>query len=325
MFTDISRRSRRLQTIGAVLALIVMLTSPPAEKAALAESIIVGYPTLSATLLPFMMADQTGLFKGEGLDVKMVWIRGEPIVVQALVAGDIDVAFVAFEGILGAAAGGGQIKYLAELLGSIPYYLVTAPSIKSYADLKGKAVGGAGPGSFADNLMLEALRKRGGLDPKKDVRYVNISGSTGRFTALISGVVVATILNPPSIQKANQSGFPTLDFIGDALGESGGQGVVTSRSKLSEKPEVLGQFVRASLKGIEAAKRKPQGAIGLYQEFLKLDAKTAGDVYKMMMERFRIDGRWSDAGLTNSINYFVRNKSKNPGRLADLVDPRFLP
>ncbi len=324
MATICRSKTSRPWTIGVALALILILTSASPGKSVAVESIAFAYPQMSATILPFLMADYLGLFEKEGLKVKMFQIQGTNLSMQTLISGDIDVTYDGFIGTLGAAAAGGKIKYLAELLAEMPYDLVTATEITSYGDLKGKRVGGAGPGSFADVAMLAALQKRGKLNPRKDLEYVNIIGSNWRVSALLSRQIVATVLNPPSIQLAHQKGFRTLDYISNVFGEWSGQGIITTQLKLFEKREGLRRFVQVSLKGVEAAKQNPNIAIKICQQYLKLDSTTAAEVYNMMINHFRTDGRWSEAGLTNSVNYFIRSKSRDPGALADLADPRFL-
>ena len=55
------------------------------------RSVVVGYATYSGIQTPLWIAKESGMFEKHRLDVELVWIQGGPRLVQALIAGNIDV------------------------------------------------------------------------------------------------------------------------------------------------------------------------------------------------------------------------------------------
>jgi ABC-type nitrate/sulfonate/bicarbonate transport system substrate-binding protein len=91
---------------------------------------------------------------------------------------------------------------------------LTAPSITSFKQLKGKkvAVSRFGSGSrLQTNLGLKA----GGLDPEKDLSVLQIGNSGTRITAILSGVVDGTIMAADFVPKAKRGKFNVLAVLAD--------------------------------------------------------------------------------------------------------------
>lgn len=77
--------------------------------AAAAGKIILGYAS-PGRALPFWVAQDVGMFNKYGVDVESVFIRGAPILVAALAAGDIQVGSTGGSATLAAVAGGQDLK-----------------------------------------------------------------------------------------------------------------------------------------------------------------------------------------------------------------------
>ena len=79
---------------------------------AAAGKIILGYAS-PGRALPFWVAQDVGLFNKYGVDVESVFIRGAPILVAGLAAGDIQVGSTGGSATLAAVAGGQDLKIIA--------------------------------------------------------------------------------------------------------------------------------------------------------------------------------------------------------------------
>ena len=72
-------------------ALILLLLAPPAPLLAQdVPKLTVAYSSRSIAPIDYFIAEQQGLFKAEGLDVKLIQIRAN-VAVVATIAGEVDV------------------------------------------------------------------------------------------------------------------------------------------------------------------------------------------------------------------------------------------
>ena len=128
------------------------------------------------------MSIRKGHFKQQGLDVKLITIRQSDVIVNAIMAGELNFMSVIPTAIL-ASVRGLPIRTIAVNLDNAPYVLVGRPQIKSMNDLKGKKIGVSSLGGMS-TLVVREIVARSGLDPERDVTYLSDGGSETR-----SGVI----------------------------------------------------------------------------------------------------------------------------------------
>jgi NitT/TauT family transport system substrate-binding protein len=103
-----------------------------------ANSITLSYSQVVADELPFWIADEAGMFKAQGLDVKLTNLSssdGFP----ALISGQTQLASIGAPEMISGAASGGQVSYLATLTPVFTYELFA--KVNDAQQLKGKRVG----------------------------------------------------------------------------------------------------------------------------------------------------------------------------------------
>ena len=115
--------------------------------------------------------------------------------VAALKKGEADIAVVSSnQAIVNMASGGIPMTFVGNTGHNFSVFL-TAASIKSAAELKGKKIGTAPPGHTPDQLTRVALRRLG-IDPEKDVTLVpfdedrNVERMKSLLTGQVSGMMV---------------------------------------------------------------------------------------------------------------------------------------
>src|ERR1700751_3140028 len=118
------------------LVLILILTT--ANTVAAEENrITIGLTTRTGTTgLPFVIAEEKGLFKSEGLNAIIVIMQNQ-VVVNGVVARQVDYGGT-FSNLVGAALAGLPVRIVMSIMEGSDHYLVTAPHIKRVEDLKGK-------------------------------------------------------------------------------------------------------------------------------------------------------------------------------------------
>ena len=96
--------------------------------------------------LPFFVAEQQKFFEQEGIRAEMIYMRS-PVAIPALSAGEIQYT-THFASVLRSAVKGFPVRVILSTSNRQMFSLVAAKSIKSIADLKGKAVAVSNPLAF---------------------------------------------------------------------------------------------------------------------------------------------------------------------------------
>ena len=197
--------------LNVVAVVIISLTAGAAPGQDRQEKIRIAYPTVSMAMAPWWIAKEKGFFAQEGLDVDLMYIKGDSTIVQALVGGDIHAGYAGATPVAAAVARGGQMAIVAVPANRMGYLLVTREPIKDPRELSGKkfAISSFGGSSeVATRLGLEKI----GADPNKVV-MLQVGGSPDRIAALRRGSVDASILSANEVIGAGDMGFYTLfDF-----------------------------------------------------------------------------------------------------------------
>jgi NitT/TauT family transport system substrate-binding protein len=116
------------------------------------------------------MGDKGGFGKAFGIDMQTVGLRGDPLVLKALIAGQIDSYIGGPASPLVAASKGGDIKIVGCGWIKQSYVLWGSSSVQTMADLKGKTLSVSSPGSAPDIFIRAALRANN-INPA-DINFV---------------------------------------------------------------------------------------------------------------------------------------------------------
>jgi len=169
------------------------------------NSITLSYSQVVADELPFWIADEAGLFKAQGLDVKLTNLSssdGFP----ALISGQTQLASIGAPEMVSGAASGGQVSYLATLTPVFIYELFT--KLKTPQELKGKRVGITSTSGSLYIATLEALHQLG-LQPS-DVALTPLGSVTNVNNALVAGTIDAALSHPPTTTQLEAEGFHSM-------------------------------------------------------------------------------------------------------------------
>ena len=206
--------------------------------------------------VPVHIAYQLGYFSDEGLDVEFVVYKDGPIAFQGMHAGSSHFCLLSQEPILCAFDEGLKSELIAAVLKTRLYAFVSRPEITQVSQLKGKTVFAGMPGSAPYSFVWSIL-KNAGLDPEKDVTFVNMEYGASAV-ALGQGHIDASYMNNdnrPEFAKIKHNVLmDTADletrksFFGAEKFEAE---VITTTKKFStEHPETVQKFVNAVVKGL---------------------------------------------------------------------------
>src|SRR5262249_23948331 len=171
--------------------LAVSLLLPFSFSVALAQltKVTVGYSAIAAGQFPAWMAQESGIFRKNGLDVQLVYFT---TAVMALLSKDGPIIQMGGPAIVSADPTGARRVMIAGGFVTADQYLMSRPEIKTAVQLKGGSVAIARFGELADSMARIALQKLG-LAPVKDVAILQIGGLPERMSALEKGKVQAAM------------------------------------------------------------------------------------------------------------------------------------
>ncbi len=253
----------------AYFAIILAVAAWVAPSALCAEPIRIGITGTSIEFAPFYAAKQGGLFKKYGFDVEIISIQGATLVVQALLGGSIDFAIVG-QAFIRAAAQGADVVMISTYVNRFPFTVLVKPAIKKIEDIKGARLAISRFGSASD-VALRVTLQHLGINPDKEVVFLQVGGQTDRFAALKSGAVDGTVIAPPLSGMADKLGFNVFFRMAELNIAYPHEGVVVSRNYARTRGDTISRFLKAFLESMQAMKKDRKFAVSVIARNLRLD------------------------------------------------------
>lgn len=248
--------------VGAMFLAAVILLIDPIVTRAQDGQITLGLTTRTGTTgLPFVIAEEKGFFKAEGLNVIIVIMQNQ-VVVNGVVTRHVDYGGT-FSNFIGAALSGLPVRIVMAAMDGSDHYLVTSPNVKRVEDLKGKKFGISSFGGTPHSEAIMILRKYG-MNPDKDVTFLQIGGSSSRYAALDSGSIDAAMLVPPFNKLAKKRGFNEILSFNEIMNIPLG-GLAVHSQKIKEKPDEIVKMIKAVLKGIDFIRTRKADILSLME------------------------------------------------------------
>src|SRR6202161_2453018 len=239
--------SRQTQCIAALYCALALFAAP---KVLAAETITTGMiGAANAVGWPWYIGIQKGFFADAGINLDIIYVPTASGLVQQLSAGSLDiVADVGVVEPIHAVEKGAPVG-LIRIIGRVSAYeMLAKPTIATVKDLKGKTIC---IGGLADinRVYLDRIMQANGL---KDGDYdMTVIGNTaGRFAALKSGAVDATMLAPPGSFFAEDAGFRNIGRISDYAGDMPFSGTDVSLAYAGQHHETLVRLLAALDKSV---------------------------------------------------------------------------
>ena len=239
---------RRGVLVGAAAAGLVLFAVAVAAAEGLTEVRMVGFS--GATNLPVWFAIDRGLFEKEGLKVALERTPDSKEQIANMMAGKYQFATTAFDNIVAHAEGQGSAQYddfdMVAILGvhSGLNSVVAAPEIKTWKDIKGKAVAVDAPTSGYATVLYQILLKRG-IARDRDYKVLSVGGTRARVKALQEGAAQMAIISSPDDVQLRNAGFNVLADAAVEIGEYQGSTYAVRRSYAKSNEKTVLAFVRA--------------------------------------------------------------------------------
>ncbi|HEY7164543.1 MAG TPA: ABC transporter substrate-binding protein [Candidatus Binatia bacterium] len=290
-------------------------SSPPSWAAQPAQRVTFSYTAVSLTWLPLKVAIDKGFFAEEGIDPKLVLMRGN-LGTVALANGDIDFVLNITTALQGTLQGLG-LKLVAALNTRPLFSLLVKPEIRTVAELKNKvfAVNAFG---FSQAILTEEHLHHLGLK-QGEYKLIAAGGTEGRLAAMEKNLAQGTLVPPPVNVKMESQGYRlmgnTADFISYPI-----IGLVTHENKIRSNPDMIERVIRASLRGLGFVRGNRPETIKTIMSWVKLNEKEAERAYDLSKEGFSRNGNVTDEDLSFEWNLLKEATKKTNVSVSNAYD-----
>ncbi len=291
-----------------------------------AERLVGFYSAITMSMSVPWIAQEAGLFRRHNLDFRLIYIVTTPLVTSAMLGGEGDVAITGGEGIIRAfIQGASDFVFVGGVKNVLTNSILARPAIKRVEDLKGKRIGVARIGSNPHYFAVQALRQKG-LDPARDVTFIQTGGAPDTLAALVSTAIDAATLTAPMDTRAMALGFHAVVSGHELRLPYVATGIVTRRSTVQKRPGAVEQFMRAMAEGAKILLTDKETTYKILGKYLRiedrkiLDAAYDGEI-KVLEPRLDIRPEAIQAILEHVSSVDPRAKKV---LAQDLIDRRYL-
>lgn len=319
VYTENYQRTCRFLSCWLGFALVAAFPLAPAAQE---RKITVGLTSkVGSFALPFIIAEEKGLFRSEGLNAVVVMMQNQ-VVVNGVLSKNVDYGGT-FSNFVGAAMAGLPVRIVMTVMDGTDHVLVTAPNIKRVEDLKGKTVGISSFGGTPHSEVVTILRKHG-MNPEKDVTHLQIGGGSSRYQALKSGLIHAAMLTPPFNKIGRQRGFNELVAFDEVM-KIPLAGLTVHVDKMKEGSAEIVKMIKALGKSIDYIRNHRSDILSLMEKSWGIkDPEVREGIYRDLVGLYSRTGIASDDTMRNVIQLVQEGrKSKANVALADVAEWSF--
>ena len=220
---------------------------------------------------PFFLGKERGFYADEGIDLEIQEGRGSGVTAQAVAAKSATFGYIDIGTMIKAAAKGAPLKSTGVLFQLSPMAAMgfTEKGIKAPKDIVGKIVA-TSPGD-AVSQMWPLFLKINNITADQ-VKIVSGDGQT-KLNAVMSGqadLLLGSVMDQ-SVKLQDATGKPVtaIRFADSGINQIN-SGIVANKNLLTENPDLVKRFMRASTRAAEAAEKSPEAAV---DAMLKANAK----------------------------------------------------
>lgn len=226
---------------------------------------------------PFLVADELGYFKEEGLTLDMISFPGGTDTIRGISSGIPFGMPATLPGLIAYQAGQDDLRLVSGAVNvALVNFLVPADSdIQSIDDLRGKRIAVSQPGSittyFANRIATEQ-----GLVPGEDVEILNVGGPPDAWTATQQGLADVAWSSPPVSNRLVNDGearvlFETSEYVENWVDNT----YWTTQEFIDESPDVIQAILRAMQKSFTTIQEDLDSAAPAYAARAELDEAVA--------------------------------------------------
>lgn len=266
--------NKRILIRGALLLLVVVV---PASRCLSAEKakLTLAYSSTGPTGVGLWIAKESGAFERYGIDPNLIFISSGPVMVPALIGGDIQGGIAGANAVIAAVSSGAPLVAVASLANRPYLRLWVQPEITRVEELRGKTLGVSRFGATTDNLTRILLRRLG-LENAVNIRQLGGTLEVGLAFRhrQIAGAVLATLRTEAPHRILADLAETGIQYSMGVL--------VMPREFLRRSPDTLENIMRAYLEGVAVLRDQTQKerALKAIARYTRLkDTKAMEEIY----------------------------------------------
>src|SRR5262250_2065370 len=290
--------------------------------------ITVGVAAMSPRTIPLLIAQQQGLFAKQGIEARIVLIKGAPTLVASLISGDIEVGYTGGTAVLGAASQGLYLRILSSISSKLTHTIVGSPNIKTAEQLRGKSFGIQSMGGSTWMHTILAL-EHVGIDIKRDhINLLVIGDSVLISQSLEVGRIDAAVLDGALVRRLKSKGFSTIVDLQPAKIPMLNQAVVVHPDFLQKRWETAEKILMTLIESLAFSLAPANKAVvikTMMRRFQISDATVAEEGYQDYLTSVERKPIPSLDGLRNIRRLLaVLNPKATSVKIEELVDSRLI-
>jgi NitT/TauT family transport system substrate-binding protein len=262
-------RTRKVSGIAIVALAIVLgtLSAIPAAFAAETVTYLFPAPPSLPAFGPIRLAKGKGYFAEAGIDVNFAVGRGGVDVAKQVGAGNAPLGGIVADGPIMVRQNGVPIKIVAVFGGRGFMRLVVREdsAINKPADLKGKTISVM---SFQDTTYYALLGLLASVGLTQDDLNIQSAGPSGVWEFVATGKSAGMAGVPDWIPPVQAAGAKVKVIPTDEFFPHMAQAIGVSDQVLKERPELVGNFVKAALRGMKDIMDDPNKAADDFVSFV---------------------------------------------------------
>jgi len=245
---------RRIVRAGVLLAFVLLAAATHAQVPVSSTPVsVIAFD--GGWNVPLWAAQRQGFFAANGIALQLAYTPNSVFLVDSLLDGRNDIGFALIDNLVAYREGQGETSPtgkpdLVAFMGADGGFLsvVAAPAVKTFADLKGKAVSVDAMTTGAAFVLRELLARNGVAE--SEVTYERAGATANRYRDLVGGKHGATLLRTPFELLAQSRGFNIL-ATAEMLGPYQGTAGIVRRDWARDHDSALVAFLRAYRAGLE--------------------------------------------------------------------------
>ena len=292
-----------------LLFLLSALLGLSGVEAAAPEKIRFPYSPIAWNSLPWWMAKEGGFLERQGLDVDMFYEGASSVIVQAMLAGEANLAGLAGPAVVSNVLNGGDVIQVAAVVKTFTIPMYSQSGITDVAQLKGQKVGVSRFNSISHIAALNIFQRAG----VTGVTVIQTGGIPESAAALMSGNVAAAMVPPPQSVMLKEKGFRELVGVKQfremniPVVENG---VAARRGYAEKNPDVIKRFIRAAFEGIRQIYENKELTMKTLAKYTKItDQKLLDESYRFSVEALAKDGSMPAEAFTALVEQMIGQKS----------------
>src|SRR5215470_10166431 len=240
------------------------------------KKVVFAYSSIGSMATGVWMAKESGAFERNGLQSEVIFISSGPVVVQALIGGDLQGGSGATNAVINAILNGAPIVGVAATANKPYHRLYVQPEINRLEDLKGKTLGVTRFGSITDNLTRILLRKS---DLEGAVNVRQMGGTLEVVAAFQNRAISGAVSGGLHFTSPHQPKL-LVNLIDLGIPYSMNM-IAVSRDYYRRNPETVERMVRAYAEGVAAMNQQKDKALKVIAKYARIpDAKGIEEHYR---------------------------------------------